>query len=187
MVDTLVRSPDGVVGLNANSFSIEAACALISPVAPERVLIVGTGASARSALLGVAACWPGTDIAVVGRDPRKADDLVDDLEIGRVTPARGYKPDLIVHSTTVGERDDSDRLELPIELFEARAFLDLNVRHSELQRTADAWGATTLGGSYVQAVNDLMRATILARVPSDEEYDSEAQRRFAGLLALAGN
>ena len=160
VVDTLVRRSDEVVGININSFAIQAACTR-SHLSPPRIVVVGTGATARSAVVGLAAAWPHADIGVAGRHPSRAASLIQHVGMGRVIEdIEKFSPTLVVHTTTVGECDDRQTLEIPMELSPQMVVLDLNSRLTALQRQALAVGCLTMGGTYVQELTNLMRGAL---------------------------
>jgi len=163
-VDTLVRQSGVTVGFNVNSFAIQAACTPWSPMMPSRIVVVGTGATARSAVVGLAAVWPHADIGVAGRNLSRAESLIREIGIGTaIEKISEFGPTLVVHTTTVGECDDRQALEIPIELCPEMIVLDLNSRLTLLQRHAVAAGCLTMGGSYVQRLTNLMRAALFSR------------------------
>lgn len=162
VVDTLVRARSDVVGLNANSYAVQDACMRLSATAPRSALVVGTGASARSASVALATLWPTVDLRIAGRNHTEAQKIAVDLGLSRAyEPDEIARGDIVVHATTVGEIDDHDELALPLALDTHTAFLDLNVRGSALQVRALAAGCLTLGGRYVQAINNVLRAALI--------------------------
>jgi len=164
VVDTLVRRSGELVGFNVNSFAIQAACTPWSRMSPSRIVVVGTGATARSAFVGLAAVWPQADIGVAGRDLSRAASLTQQVGIGRVIEdIDEFSPVLVVHTTTVGECDDRQILEIPMELSPEMVLLDLNSRLTALQRQALAAGCLTMGGTYVQVLTNLMRGALFSR------------------------
>jgi shikimate dehydrogenase len=164
VVDTLVRRSGEVIGLNVNSFAMQAACTPWSRVSPPRIVVVGTGATARSAVVGLAAVWPHADIGVTGRGPSRAASLVQHVGMGRVIEdIEQFSPVLVVHTTTVGECDDRQTLEIPMELTPEMVVLDLNSRLTAFQRQALAAGCLTMGGAYVQVLTNLMRGALFSQ------------------------
>jgi shikimate dehydrogenase len=164
VVDTLIRRAGEVVGFNVNSFAIQTACARWARVSPPRIAVIGTGATARSAVVGLAAVWPEADIAVVGRNPSQSASLIQDVGMGRVVvDADRFLPALVVHTTTVGECDDRQTLEVPLTLSSDMAVLDLNSRVTALQRDALAAGCLTMGGTYAQTLTNLMRCALVSQ------------------------
>ena len=164
VVDTLVRRSGQVTGVNVNSFAIQAACMPWLRMMPSRVMIVGTGATARSAVLGLAAVWPQADIGVAGRDPSRAASLIRQVGMGRVIEdIEQFSPVLVVHTTTVGECDDRQTLEISMKLTPEMVVLDLNSRPTALQQQALTAGCLTMGGAGVQVLTNLMRCALFSQ------------------------
>lgn len=160
VVDTLVRAGGLLHGLNANSYAIAAA----STYMPHGVtLVVGTGATAASALAGLSTDGDRT-LFVVGRSYSKAQAVASSVHAGSpLRDLRDCHPDLIVHATTVGEQNDADSLTpaLDQQLRPGVGFLDLNSRVSVLQRSALHSGCIVAGGAVPQALTNGMRLSLL--------------------------
>ena len=175
-VDTLVRSNGTLYGLNANSYAILEASSYL----PHGVtLVVGTGATASSAVAGLSDGGRRT-ILVVGRSYSNAVNLVDSVDAGQ--PLRNIAevvPDLVIHATTVGELNDDATLEPPLDrvLTLGTAFLDLNSRATALQRLALTKGCIVMSGALTQRLTNAMRlALIAADLPASASPPSSCPR-----------
>lgn len=160
-VDTLVRSNGTLYGLNANSYAIAAASSYLCHGV---TLVVGTGATASSAVAGLSDDNKRTTL-VVGRSYSNAVDLVESVGAGQ--PLRDItevSPDLVIHATTVGELNDDVSLDLPLDrvLTGGAAFLDLNHRVTALQRLALSSGCLVMSGALTQHLTNSMRLTLIA-------------------------
>lgn len=160
-VDTLVRSNGTLYGLNANSYAIAEASSYL----PHGVtLVVGTGATARSAVAGLSDDGQRT-ILVVGRSYSNAVNLVNSVGAGQ--PLRDIAevvPDLVIHATTVGELNDDIALDIPVNrvLTLGTAFLDLNSRTTALQHLALGRGCIVMSGELTQLLTNSMRLSLIA-------------------------
>jgi shikimate dehydrogenase len=159
-VDTLVRSSGTMYGLNANSYAIAAASSYL----PHGVtLVVGTGATASSAVAGLSNDSRRT-IQVVGRSYPNTVNLVDSVDAGQ--PLRDIAevvPDLVIHATTVGEVNDDATLDLPLDrvLGLGTGFLDLNSRVTALQHLALSRGCIVMSGALTQLFTNSMRLALI--------------------------
>ncbi len=171
VVDTMLQSPDGTrYGVNTNAFGVAYAVdRLMAGASPQRCLVLGTGATTRSAVAGLQATFPGVTIGVRGRNPDRTAACAGSLGIEGVDDLVAFEPDLVVNATTVGEKQDS-RMEIPVEgiLAPGVRFFDINNRTSQLQRDALAAGCVTASGVMMQLVVNSLRAYMLAprRVPA---------------------
>lgn len=165
-VDTMVRAGGLTLGVNTNAFAVEGALRqLLAGARPTRVLVAGTGATARSAAVGARRLDRDVEIAFIGRTLERADQIVSDLGFGRaIADAAAYAPDLMVNTTTVGEADD--RATLAFDLASAFGpgvrYFDVNNRVSELQLSALASGCLVMSGIVMQTVTNGLRAALLA-------------------------
>jgi shikimate dehydrogenase len=98
----------GVAGISGENTDVEAirseAARLVGGRAVARALVVGTGGSARSASVAVAAEWPEAAVEVLSRDPGRAADFLTWAEragVKAVTPG-GEGVDLVVNATPLG-------------------------------------------------------------------------------------
>jgi shikimate dehydrogenase len=73
-VNTIVRGQHGWLGFNTDVFGIKQA---LRGVVATRVLILGSGATARNAILALAAEFPTASVSVVGRSADKVQRVVD--------------------------------------------------------------------------------------------------------------
>lgn len=167
VVDTLVRLDRGTMGVNTNAFAVEAALRqLLAGARPRRVLVAGTGATARSAGVGAKRLDPDVDIGFIGRTRERSEQIVADLGFGRaVEEIGGYAPDLIVNTTTVGEADDRATLafDLAAAFDPGVRYFDVNNRVSALQTSALATGCLVMSGIVMQVVTNGLRVTLLTR------------------------
>jgi shikimate dehydrogenase len=68
VVDTILRTGGGAVGFNTNTWAAQSALEFLSGGAgPKSVLVLGSGASARSVALAVRRAWPECQILVAAR------------------------------------------------------------------------------------------------------------------------
>jgi len=166
VVDTLVRAGDAVVGYNTNSAACAAAaCWLMGGALPARVLVVGSGASARSAAAAARRQFPQARLGIAARSAAGAARLIRDVAAGEhVGDPAGFRPDLIVHATTVGEQDDERALDIPLDraLRPGGRVLDLTNRLSLLQRQALAAGCVTMSGNLMQLITNTLRIALVA-------------------------
>lgn len=166
VVDSMIRAGATTVGVNTNAFAVEGALQqLLAGARPARVLVAGTGATARSAAVGARWLDPGAQIGIIGRTRERAEQVVSDLGFGcAVEGAAACAPDLIVNTTTVGEADD--RVTLAFDLAAAFGpgvrYFDVNNRVSELQLSALAAGCLVMTGIVMQLVTNGLRVALLA-------------------------
>ena len=165
VVDTIVRAGATAIGLNTNSYAAATALGqLLGEASPRRALIAGTGASARSVGFGLRRTYPDVEVGVVGRSAERAEAVVARLGFGQVVEAPGaFGADLVINTTTVGESDDSARLDFDL----AAAFgpgvryFDLNNRPSALQQAALAAGCVTASGVVMQILTNALRVGLV--------------------------
>lgn len=165
VADTLVRLEGRVMGFNTNA-AAAGACArlLCGHQDPTRVLLVGTGATARSIASILSEVFPEAQIGITGRSNERAQALLRIASGGIVvTDAESFAPELIVHATTVGEQDDRTLLgvSLTSALHPGVRLFDLTHRVSELQRVALRAGCVTLGGATMLALTNRLRIALL--------------------------
>jgi shikimate dehydrogenase len=167
VIDTILQDELGKrVGINTNVFGAAHAMAhLMGGAHPERCLILGTGASARSCTVALRTLYGEPEIGVIGRNPDRTASIVTELSLVPVENVEDYAPDLLINTTTVGETTDGD-LDYPIEeaLVAGARFFDLNNRTSSLQKTALASGCVTISGVIMQLSVNALRAYVLRRV-----------------------
>jgi shikimate dehydrogenase len=167
VVDTLVRAESQLVGLNTNAYAAAAALQhLITGAAAERLVLVGTGASARSVAYAVTRWFPSVHVGVYGRSAGRALGLVDEIASMRfrqVDRPIEFRPDVIVNATTVGEIDDSVTLgpDVQAALQAGVRVFDLTNRLSALQSTALGRGCIVLSGNLMQRITNRLRVSAL--------------------------
>lgn len=168
VVDTIVRGDSGeLVGVNTNSLGAASAVKrLLGGASPQHCLIAGTGASARSCVVGLRDLYGKLEIGVIGRSPERAARLADDLSIAVVEDIATYAPDLVINATTVGETSDQE-LHFPLEtaLAAGTRYFDLNNRTSALQTQALEHGCITLSGVFMQTIVNALRVHLLSGQP----------------------
>ena len=166
VVDTLIRTSGEVVGYNTNSHAWAAAAArLMGAELPDRILIVGSGATARSVTVGALRAFPHARVGVAARSEAAAVGLISELAGGEyVSNPAGFQPSLIVHVTTVGEQDDDRPLEVPLTaaLQPGTRVFDLTNRLSALQRQALAAGCITMSGNLMQLLTNTLRIALVS-------------------------
>ncbi len=163
VVDTLLRTDAGLVGVNTNAYALAGAVTqLMGDKTPKKVLVAGAGATARSAVVGLHTRFPGATIAVIGRSVEKARALVQDLRLGQaVTSAADFDAGLIINATTVGQTNDDEGLSFELPLHSGVYFFDVNVRQTYLQRDALAEGCMVSSGAPMQIAANHLRALVL--------------------------
>jgi shikimate dehydrogenase len=172
VVDTVLRSPVGTFGFNTNTWAAMTALEILLPATnPRRLLLLGSGASARSVALAVTRKWPGCDIVIAARSRGAAKRLIssfggqllEDVDQG-VSPNVGW--DVVVNTTTWGETETSEAEPFGIDLegvFRPGGRLfDLNNRVSALARQALASGCAVVCGTAMQQVTNACRAALMA-------------------------
>src|SRR4029079_7833981 len=104
VVDTLVRANGEVVGYKTNSHAWAAAATrLMGSDVPERILVVGSGATARSVTFGALQTFPQARTGVAARSRAAAKALVSEHAGSEYVPdPGGFAPSLVAHVTTVG-------------------------------------------------------------------------------------
>jgi shikimate dehydrogenase len=164
VVDTLVRAGGEVVGYNTNSHAWAAAAVrLMGSDVPARILVVGSGATARSVTFGALQAFPRARTGVAARSRAAAAALVSDYAGSEYVPdPGGFAPSLVVHVTTVGEQDDERPLDVPLAaaLRPGTRVFDLTNRLSALQRQALAAGCVVMSGNLMQLLTNTLRAAL---------------------------
>jgi shikimate dehydrogenase len=167
VVDTVVRGAEDVCGYNTNTWAAQTALELlVAGQAPERLLVLGTGASARSVALAVARAWPGCRLVFGARSGPAAVELAERYG-GQTLDGSAGAFDCVVNTTTWGETEDSELEPFPIDLDgllrPGVGFFDLNNRIGALQHQALAAGCRVVSGSVMQRVTNACRAALLHR------------------------
>ncbi len=166
VVDTILQDASGKrFGINTNAYgAAHAVWCLMGGARPERCLIAGTGASARSCVVGLRELYGDLEIGMVGRSPDRAFEIAKEFSVALVEEIGDYTPDLVINTTTVGETRD-DKLQFPLEkaLYIGTRYFDLNNRTSALQVQALELGCVTLSGVLMQSVVNALRVHLLVR------------------------
>jgi shikimate dehydrogenase len=164
VVDTLIRADGEVAGYNTNSHAWAAAATqLMGADGPARILVVGSGATARSVTFGALRAFPRARVGVAARSRAAAAALVGDHAGSEYVPdPGGFAPSLVAHVTTVGEQDDEQPLDVPLAgvLQPGTRVFDLTNRLSALQRQALAAGCVVMSGNLMQLLTNTLRATL---------------------------
>jgi shikimate dehydrogenase len=164
VVDTLVRAGGEVAGYNTNSHAWAAAAAqLMGTDVPARILVVGSGATARSVTFGALRAFPGARVGVAARSRAGAAALVSEHPGSEYVPdPGGFAPGLVVHVTTAGEQDDEHSLDVPLAavLRPGTRVFDLTNRLSALQGQALAAGCVVMSGNLMQLLTNALRAAL---------------------------
>ena len=80
VVDSVLRSPLGIIGFNTNTWAAMTALEVLAAgTSPRRLLLLGSGASARSVALSVGRKWPGCDLVIAARSRGPAHRLADNF------------------------------------------------------------------------------------------------------------
>lgn len=170
VVDTILQDESGKrIGVNTNVLGAAWAIRhLMGGARPGRCLIAGTGASARSCLVGLRDLYGEVEIGVLGRSPDRTTTIAKEFSVAVVEDIGNYAPDLVINATTVGETQD-DEPQFPLEkaLSIGTRYFDLNNRTSALQVQALARGCVTLSGILMQSVVNALRVHLLARSRPD--------------------
>ena len=178
VVDTVLRTPAGTFGFNTNTWaSLSALELLLGGAEPQGILILGSGASARSVALAAQRGWPACPIILSARSAEAALALARQFPGVTVAAADGGDvpagpapdvpaPDVVVNTTTWGETEASEAEPLGIDLAGVlragvRVF-DLNNRVGALPVQALSSGCAVLSGGLMQRVTNASRAALLA-------------------------
>jgi shikimate dehydrogenase len=178
VVDTVVRTPGGTVGFNTNTWAaLSALEALTGATPPARILLLGSGASARSVALAIGRAWPASDLVIAARSPEPAKALAEAFgaRLAGETTGDGDRDDgfaVVVNSTTWGETEESEREPLGVDLegvlTPGVGLFDLNNRIGALPNRALAAGCVVVSGAVMQRVTNAVRAALLAyATPAD--------------------
>mgnify|MGYP005814508057 CR=1 FL=1 len=180
IVDTLLTNGGRLHGVNTNSWALaEALAVALRGQPPGHVLLLGAGATARSAVLGLTRRWPGCRVTVSARREDAARELAEAFGIGDMSPVATAEAgaDVVINSTTWGETADSETMPFgyPLErlLRPGVTFFDLNNRLGALQQQALAAGCVVLSGTLMQRMTHACRAAA-ARRCVEEATDDQA-------------
>lgn len=167
VVDTIVRGADGCLhGVNTNAFGVANAVRLLmAGKEPRRILVLGTGATTRCAVVGLREQYgDDLDIGIYGRSPDKTAHVAEALQSTVVTDTGEFGADRVLNCTTVGETSDDD---IPSAfaraITAAERFFDLNNRINAVQGLALDSGCVTISGNLMQRTVNSLRAHLLAR------------------------
>ncbi len=171
VVDTVLRTGGGSVGFNTNTWAAQSALEFVlGGTEPESVLLLGSGASARSVALAVRRAWPECQILVAARSVEGAEALAGEFPgLAAREPGSG-SPDVVVNTTTWGETEPSEAEPMGIDLdgvFQPGcAFFDLNNRVGSLPLQALQAGCAVISGAVMQRVTNASRAALVTLVSS---------------------
>jgi shikimate dehydrogenase len=179
-VDTAVRSGGRLIGLNLNSWTMQAVLEQVCGArAPRRTLLLGAGSSARSVALAVRRAW-GSEVRleVWARRAEAAAALAEQFGCAVVAPpgaaAAGAADStaeslpVVVNCTSWGETAQSELEPFGVQvnhLFSpGGVFLDLNNRVSWLQQQALTGGCQVASGVMMRDLNHACRAAQAGRL-----------------------
>ncbi|SNQ47977.1 conserved hypothetical protein [Frankia canadensis] len=171
VVDTVLRGPRGLLGVNTNSWAAQVVLELLAAGRePGRIVLLGAGASARSVALGLRRAWPGTELVISARADAAAQELAAAAGALAVPAAEltglldGQAPAILINSTTWGETRESETAPFAFSfddlLAPGGAFFDLNNRLSDLQARALRAGCTVSSGTLMQRATHACRAAL---------------------------
>jgi shikimate dehydrogenase len=166
VVDTILRTPAGLVGLNTNVYAAGAAITRsVTPARCDRVAILGTGASARSVAVACRRWLPDAEVVVVGRSPERA--AATAAELG-VAASSGIGADLVVNTTSWGETEESEAspsgIDLDPLLVPGTVVFDINNRVSLLKRMALERACAVVPGTLMQRLVNALRIAAARRL-----------------------
>ncbi len=167
VVDTILRTGAGTVGFNTNTWAAQSALEfLLGGATPKNVLLLGSGASARSVALAVRRAWPECQILVAARSLEGAEALASEFPGLAAREVSSGSPDVVVNTTTWGETEPSEAEPMGIDLdgvFQPGcAFFDLNNRVGSLPLQALQAGCAVISGAVMQRVTNASRAALMA-------------------------
>jgi shikimate dehydrogenase len=179
-VDTAVRSGGQLIGLNLNSWTMQAVLeGVCGARAPRRVLLLGGGSSARSVALAVRRAW-GAEVRleVWARRAAASAALAEHFGcavVGSPGAAAAGVADsaaeplpVVVNCTSWGETAQSECEPFGVQvdhLFSpGGVFLDLNNRVSWLQQQALTSGCQVTSGVMMRDLNHVCRAALAGRL-----------------------
>lgn len=175
-VDTIIRENGRTIGININMWAaqavLESACA---GAVPTSVLILGSGASARSVALAVRRAWGDqAELTISARNGQAGQNTAQRFGTRWSEPAHlsahygSAAPAVVINCTTWGETSESELTPFPFPLqallTTGSTFVDLNNRVSGLQTAALAVGARILSGTSVRDMNNACRAALAQRI-----------------------
>lgn len=167
IVDTVLVRRGRLLGVNTNSWALaEALAVVLHERSPEHVLLLGAGATARSAVLGLTRRWPACRITVSARRDDTARELAERFGASYVSPedTADVGATIVINATTWGETEKSEMIlfRYPIDrlLRPGTTLLDLNNRLSALQTRALTAGCVVLSGTLMQRMTHACRAGV---------------------------
>lgn len=171
VVDTLLSIDGALTGFNTNTWAVVAALRRLVPsTGPAAILVLGSGASARSTAVGARRAFPDAQILCSARRQGAAAEIAD-LADGIPVEAAAISDvdvDVIINSTTWGETADSERepfsFLLTGLLLPGRAYFDLNNRRSSLAERALDAGCAVMTGTTMQVATHACRAALAAQM-----------------------
>lgn len=138
---------------------------LLGGAEPESVLLLGSGASARSVPLAVRRAGPECQILVAARSFEGAEALAREFPGLAVYEPGSAWLDVVVNTTTWGETEASEAEPMGIDLdgvFQPGcAFFDLNNRVGSLPLQALQAGCAVISGAVMQRVTNASRAALV--------------------------
>jgi shikimate dehydrogenase len=148
VIDTVIRSESGKrIGVNTNAMSAAWAMRrLMGGITPRRCLIAGTGASARSCIVGLRDLYEELEIGVLGRNQERTARIAEEFNVSAVENIEFYAPELVVNATTVGETSD-EQTDFPLR----NAFV------------AGVCYCVTMSGIFMQTIVNALRVHLLTR------------------------
>lgn len=171
VVDTIVRGPEGAVGVNTNSWASQAAMeTLMGGRTPESVLVLGSGGSSNSVALACRRAWPQARLIGSARNAGALSTWARRFGAEYSSPAAlaellgDESPSLLVNTTTWGETDASEDAPFAFDLGRLTSpgnqFFDLNNRVSALQTSALQAGMNVMSGTFMQRATNACRAAL---------------------------
>lgn len=166
VIDTVIRSePDKHIGVNTNAMAAALTIRhLMGDIAPQRCLIAGTGASARSCIVALRDLYDELEIGVLGRTQKRTSMIAEEFHVSVVENAELYAPELVINATTVGETSDENTdFALENAFASGVRYFDLNNRSGALQIQALEHGCVTVSGIFMQTIVNALRGHLLTR------------------------
>lgn len=164
VVDTVVRVNGALLGINTNAYAAGETLRRMPTGPREPLLLVGTGASARSVAFAVQRWLAGTRLGIYGRSTERALDLAHTFGAEIVEHPANFGASVVVHATTVGEQDDSRTIGAAVEaaLTPGVRVLDLTNRLTALQVLALANGCLVQSGMLMQRLTNTLRVACIS-------------------------
>ena len=171
VVDTIVRKPDGSVGVNTNSWAAQAAMeTLMGGRTPASILVLGSGGSSNSVALACRRAWPAARLIGSARNAEALSVWAQRFGAEYASAAAladqlgSESPSLLVNTTTWGETDASEEAPFVFDFGRLTSpgnqFFDLNNRVSALQTSALQAGMNVMSGTFMQRATNACRAAL---------------------------